>query len=205
MLIEDEDRVSAKYGFARLQKLECLCRSRRYPQDGMTAESLFSNREVVVSVIAYSLCSGSLVLVNKLILHFIPFPSLVTIVQLWSTLLFISIAKLTGCLEVDPIKWKFVVPYLAYTISFSLGVYCNMKTLSVANVETVIVFRALAPLIVSVLDALFLGRQWPSAFSWSALLTIALGAYGYALTDEKFKAQGINAYFWPTLYLFVIS
>jgi len=80
-----------------------------------------------------------------------------------------------------------------------------MNTLSVANVETVIVFRVLAPLIVSVLDALFLGRQWPSAFSWSALLTIALGAYGYALTDEKFKAQGINAYFWPTLYLFVIS
>jgi GDP-mannose transporter len=56
-----------------------------------------------------------------------------------------------------------------------------------------------------VADALFLGREWPSARSWVALSVIAAGAYGYALTDEQFKTQGIIAYFWPTLYLLVIS
>jgi hypothetical protein len=30
--------------------------------------------EVVASVIAYSLCSGTLVLLNKLTLHHLPFP-----------------------------------------------------------------------------------------------------------------------------------
>eukprot|EP00585_Thalassiosira_rotula_P001877 CAMPEP_0196140140 /NCGR_PEP_ID=MMETSP0910-20130528/7156_1 /TAXON_ID=49265 /ORGANISM="Thalassiosira rotula, Strain GSO102" /LENGTH=248 /DNA_ID=CAMNT_0041400959 /DNA_START=339 /DNA_END=1085 /DNA_ORIENTATION=+ len=80
-----------------------------------------------------------------------------------------------------------------------------MKSLSLSNVETVIVFRALAPLFVSVLDAIFLGREWPSARSWGALGLIALGAYGYALTDEKFQTQGMMAYMWPTLYLLVIS
>ena len=90
-------------------------------------------------------------------------------------------------------------------MAFSLGVFCNMKSLSISNVETVIVFRALAPLFVSVLDAMFLGREWPSARSWGALGLIALGAYGYALTDTQFQQQGMLAYSWPILYLLVIS
>lgn len=160
---------------------------------------------IILAVLAYSFCSGSLVLVNKLILHHLPYPSLVITFQLWAALLFIQLGDAFRVLEVDPIKWKCVKPYLAYTVAFSCGVYCNMKSLSLSNVETVIVFRALAPLLVSVLDALFLGREWPSVRSWGALGLIALGAYGYALTDEQFQQQGVMAYWWPTAYLVVIS
>lgn len=168
-------------------------------------ENLSHKTQVAVAVLSYSFCSGSLVLVNKLILHHLPYPSLVITFQLWAALLFIHVADAFRIIEVDPIQWKNVKPYLAYTVAFSLGVFCNMKSLSMSNVETVIVFRALSPLIVSVADALFLGREWPSARSWVALSVIALGAYGYAMTDDQFKTQGIIAYFWPTLYLFVIS
>lgn len=142
---------------------------------------------------------------NKLVLHHLPYPSLVITVQLLAALLFIMVGTILGKLECDPIRWKYVRPYLAYTIAFSIGVYCNMKSLSMSNVETVIVFRALSPLLVSVLDATFLGREWPSIRSWGALSLIAFGAYGYAMTDEKFQTQGFTAYLWPTLYLFVIS
>eukprot|EP00978_Attheya_sp_CCMP212_P006131 scaffold13826_cov50-Attheya_sp.AAC.1 len=161
--------------------------------------------EVILAVLAYSFCSGSLVLVNKLILHYLPYPSLVIAVQLLATLAFILGATTFGIIDVDPLMWDCVVPYLAYTVAFSLGVFCNMKSLTLSNVETIIVFRALAPFLVSILDALFLGRQWPSARSWGGLSLIVLGALGYALTDEQFQSQGMNAYFWPTLYLFVIS
>ena len=164
-----------------------------------------TNAQVALAVISYSFCSGSLVLVNKLILHHLPYPSLVITFQLWATLLFIQLADAFHCIDVDPVRWKCVKPYLAYTVAFSLGVYCNMKSLSMSNVETVIVFRALAPLLVSVLDATFLGREWPSMRSWVALSIIVVGAYGYAMTDEKFQTQGYMAYFWPTLYLLVIS
>jgi GDP-mannose transporter len=167
--------------------------------------NLTPNAQVVFAVLSYSFCSGSLVLVNKLVLHHLPYPSLVITFQLWAALIFIQVADAFRIIDVDPITWKNVKPYLAYTVAFSLGVFCNMKSLSMSNVETVIVFRALSPLLVSVADALFLGREWPSARSWAALSVIALGAYGYALTDEQFKTQGIMAYFWPTLYLFVIS
>jgi len=167
--------------------------------------SLSPRMETIVSIIAYSFCSGTLVLVNKLILHSLPYPSLVISFQLMATLCFIFSAKVSGYLQVDPIRWKYVLPYLAYTVAFSLGVYCNMRSLSLSNVETVIVFRAMAPVLVSFLDALFLGRELPSLRSWCALSLIVCGAYGYAQSDEKFQSQGWNAYLWPSLYLLIIS
>ncbi len=84
-------------------------------------------------------------------------------------------------------------------------VYCNMKSLSISNVETVIVFRSLAPLVVSFLEATFLGRELPSLRSLGALSLIALGATGYANSDESFQQQGVKAYVWPFYYLATIS
>jgi len=83
--------------------------------------------ETALSIIAYSACSGSLVLINKLILHNLPYPSLVVSVQLVAALIFIYSAKYSGKLEVDELVTKHVIPYLYYIIAFSLGVYCNMK------------------------------------------------------------------------------
>lgn len=161
--------------------------------------------EVIVSILAYSLCSGTLVLLNKLILFHLNYPSLVTSLQLAFTLLFIYGAKHFLSMPVDEIQWKYVVPYLSYTVAFSMGVYCNMKSLSISNVETVIVFRALAPCVVAILDAIFLGRNYPNSRSWCALGLIVLGTLGYASFDEKFQTQGWSAYGWPFCYLLLIS
>lgn len=161
--------------------------------------------EVIAAVISYSLCSGFLVLVNKLILHFLPFPSLVIVTQLFASIFLIYGGNFFGVMEIDEMNWEFTKPYLVYTVAFSTGVYTNMMCLNTSNVETVIVARALSPLIVSFLDSLFLGRELPSKRSVSALCMIVFGAFGYASTDEKFLNQGMGAYFWPFLYLIVIT
>lgn len=161
--------------------------------------------EVMLSVISYSLCSGSLVLVNKLILHYLPFPSLVIVTQLFASIFLIYGANFFGVMAIDDLKMEFLKPYMIYTVAFSTGVYTNMMCLNSSNVETVIVARALSPLIVSFLDALFLGRELPSRRSIAALSLIVVGAFGYASTDEKFINQGLSAYFWPFLYLNVIT
>lgn len=161
--------------------------------------------EVIAAILAYSFCSGTLVLLNKLILHHLPYPSLVVSFQLTATILFIFGAKYCCAMPVDDLKWKYVVPYLYYIVAFALGVYCNMRSLSISNVETVIVFRALSPCLVAFLDALFLGREYPNLRSWIALGTIVLGTYGYASFDEKFQTQGLAAYGWPFCYLLIIS
>lgn len=125
--------------------------------------------------------------------------------QLISTIIFIYVAKNAFGLPVDALERRYIIPYLYYIVAFAAGVFCNMKSLSMSNVETVIVFRALSPCLVSVLDAVFLGREWPSQRSKIGLVTIVLGAYGYASYDEKFQTQGLVAYIWPTLYLMIIS
>ena len=167
--------------------------------------NLTPQQAVIASVIAYSFCSGTLVLLNKLTLHFLPFPSLVVSFQLFACIVIIYGAKLLGLIQVDDIKWEYVKPYLLYILFFSTGVYCNMRSLNISNVETVIVFRALSPIIVAFLDALFLGREWPSQRSWAGLITLVVGAYGYASFDEDFQTQGYHAYFWPTLYTIIIA
>jgi hypothetical protein len=120
---------------------------------------LSERSETILSVILYSLCSGTLVLINKLTLHFIPLPSLVVTVQIWATLLFIYGAYSMGIMAIDKLSWTFMKPYLIYNVLFAFGIYANMRSLSSSNVETVIVFRSLSPLIVSFLDWLFLGRE----------------------------------------------
>jgi GDP-mannose transporter len=59
-----------------------------------------------------------------------------------------------------------------------------MHALKWVNVETFIVCRASCPLLISIGDYLFLGRELPSAQSWLALVGIALGAVGYVVTDQ---------------------
>lgn len=164
-----------------------------------------NSTEVLLSTLAYSLCSGTLVLINKLTLHHLPYPSLIVSFQLVATLIFIYTAKVSKLLSVDELRLRYIKPYMIYIIAFSLGVYSNMRSLSTSNVETIIVFRSLSPCIVAFLDAMFLGREFPSAQSWFALATIVVGAYGYASYDVKFQTQGLAAYTWPLLYLGLIS
>jgi len=161
--------------------------------------------EVIASVVSYSFCSGSLVLVNKLILHYLPFPSLVILIQLLASIFLVYGGNFFGIMPIDEMKWEFLRPYLVYTVAFSTGVFTNMMCLSQSNVETVIVARACTPLLVSFLDPIFLGRELPSKRSIAALSMIIVGAYGYAATDDAFKSQGMSAYFWPFLYLLIIT
>jgi len=160
---------------------------------------------IIAAIVAYSFCSGTLVLLNKLTLHFLPFPSLVVCFQLFACVVIIYGAMLMKIIDVDPIQWKFVKPYLLYILFFSSGIYCNMRSLNISNVETVIVFRSLTPIAVAILDALFLGREWPSRRSWAGLSTLVAGAYGYASFDEEFQTQGYQAYMWPTAYTCIIA
>lgn len=67
------------------------------------------------------------------------------------------------------------------------------QVLQYANVETFIVFRSSTPLLVSVLDYLFLNRELPSWRSFACLLALLLGAAGYVATDAGFR---IEAYAW---------
>lgn len=158
----------------------------------------------VMSIIAYSFCSASMLLVNKLVLSVIPMPSSVTLTQLVAAVALIYLLKFFKVCEVDAFEKDKVKLYSIYVVVFVLSIYANMKTLQASNIETVIIFRAMTPIVVAFMEAFFLGREFPSRRSLFALSLIVLGALGYVNTDPEFKAAGMSAYFWPVCYLLFI-
>lgn len=131
-------------------------------------------------------------------------PALMTLVQLVSAVAFVFVLKYSKLGEVDDICWEKAVPYFYYALAFVGGVYSNMKALQVSNVETVIVFRALSPLAVSVLDFLFLGRELPNTRSLLSLTAVVVGAVIYVINDAQFALMGLAAYTWVTVYFIAI-
>ena len=127
---------------------------------------------------------------NKLAVHHLPLPGLVTACQFSLCSVFVFGGKLGGCLRMDDFEWEKAKFFIIYVLSFTIGTYTNMKVLSMANVETVIVFRSCTPLAVACFDTIFYNRQMPGARSCFALLLITGGAIAYIMSDREFQVNG---------------
>ena len=59
----------------------------------------------------------------------------------------------------DTFVWDKAKSYFVVSLAFLLALYTNVKTLQYSNVETFIVFRSSTPILIAVLDYMYLGRQ----------------------------------------------
>ena len=169
------------------------------------AESAELTPHVLTSMFLYSLSSGSMLIINKLALHAVPLPGVVSVTQFIFAAVCIWVIKVTGLAPVDDFEWRKVRAYLLYVLQFVLGIFTNMKAIQIANIETIIVFRACVPIVVCLLDSAFLGRQLPNRRSFLSLSVIVLGACGYVYADKAFKTQGLAAYSWVSAYTLVCA
>uniref|UniRef100_A0A7S2U136 Sugar phosphate transporter domain-containing protein n=1 Tax=Lotharella oceanica TaxID=641309 RepID=A0A7S2U136_9EUKA len=152
---------------------------------------------VAVACMGYMLCSSLMLIANKLAVTFFAAPGIVLILQLGLTAVCVKGAGLAGLILVDDLEWAKVKPYTLVAVAFLSTIYTNIKTLQYANVETFIVFRASTPILVSVADWWFLGRELPSFRSSMCLLGLLLGACGYVLFDKNFE---VNGYIWVMVW-----
>ena len=159
---------------------------------------------VVWAILCYSLCSSTLLLVNKMALLYLPVPSALAFIQLFSSTLFILLIQYLG-VPVDSLEWEKVKSYSLYVIAFVVAIYANMQALAHSNVETVIVFRACSPIAVSIVEYLFLNRAWPSVRSSISLVCIVVGAILYCLSDAQLPIDGMHGYKWAILYFLLIT
>jgi len=160
-----------------------------------------SDSSVLFSIVFYTFCSSIMLVANKVALHFNPVPALIFCAQVACTVGYIFVLRATGLSQVDDFDWPRVKVFLPYTVSFVLVLYSNGRAIQNSNVETVIVFRAGTPILVSFLDYFLLGREMPSKRSLAALVGMAVSVVGYAGTDSEFAMNGISAYGWVTLYV----
>ena len=149
----DRDAPSAAAGLAR-SPVKMSTQVKDETHDRLTSTVSFWS-----SIGFYSLCSSSMLLVNKMVLARLPYASTLSLIQICAAVVFIQAGSYGNVLkDVDPLEKHKVGPYLFYVFLFALALLTNMKSLEVANVETVIVFRSLTPAAVAVLDPAFLGK-----------------------------------------------
>lgn len=177
--------------------------------DGLpTTPGASSTTAIALSVISYSVCSGSLLFLNKLLLTLIPSPPLMTAIQCLVVLVSVGgSAALFGSprLGAWPPSAAVLRAYAAYSALFVAGIYTNMRALEVSNVDTVIVFRSAVPLIVAAGDWALMGRAAPSPRSALALLAVIGGCAAYVSVDAAFHVAGVRAYGWVAVYCFCIA
>jgi len=148
---------------------------------------------VAFAVAGYAVCSATMLVCNKVAVHVLPVPSLVLFAQLLSAAVSVWLVGAAGLITVDALEWGKVKAFAPVALAFLGVIFANIKTLQYANVETFIIFRASTPLLISIADYCFLGRQMPDCRSWLALGGLLLGAAGYVYTDSSVEVGGGSA------------
>lgn len=160
-----------------------------------------SSVEIIKSIVLYSLCSSTLLLLNKLVIAHIPLHSYVSCAQFAFATLAVFFLATFGLIDpIDFVDFDKFKAYFLYVCCFIVSLYSNFRALENGKIETVIVFRACTPIAVSLLDYAFLGRELPSKRSWFSLLVIIVGATGYVASDKAFSSSGWSAYTWVLIW-----
>lgn len=160
--------------------------------------------QIVGAIASYSLCSSTLLLANKAVMLFLPRPSIVSLIQVVSSLFIMYFINMHG-IKMDKLEWAKVKLYSVYVLAFTLSRYANMKALHSSNIETVVVFRACVPFVVSFIEYALMGRALPSARALSSLVVVGVGAIIYCVSDSEFSLNGLGAYSWVSIYFVLLT
>jgi solute carrier family 35 len=157
----------------------------------------YRSHELACVLVYYSICSSTLLIVNKVALHLAPTPFALLSLQLWFAVVFPYVLQAFGIVKINELSVATALKFMAVVIGFVGGLFSNAKVLQYSNVETFITFRSSTPLVLSMCDYVFLGRTLPSARSLSCLVALIVSSAGYALVDHAFD---IRAYSWLALW-----
>ena len=136
---------------------------------------------VVAKVCLYAASSSVLLVLNKISITAVPNATLLLFVQLLSTALFIILPGLFGVVEVDMFPSKSTVnAYLSVATVFLATIYSNFQVIHSIGVNSFIVLRCGTPLLITYLDWIFLGREFPRGTSLLPLFGIFICASAYS-------------------------
>ena len=153
-------------------------------------------KSVGLGIVGYSLCSSTLLFANKKAIAYLPFPSVISFIQMIFTAITVLLMKYYIGVKVDNLEWSKVKAYFIYIIVFVSAMHTSMQTLQHSKLETVIALRACSLISVSIVEWLFLGRELPCRRSAASLTMVALGAVAYYTTGTQFDLEGTSEFIW---------
>ena len=140
----------------------------------------------------YMLVSSLLLVLNKLSVYYVDRAAVILFLQFVVSAILAWAAGKLGLLEVDQLEAAKLWAFVPSTLAQMSTIYTGMKALQHSNVDTFIVFRASAPIVLSVVDALCLGSEWPHYKSGCCLALMVVGSSIYVITDRDFVATGYS-------------
>jgi GDP-mannose transporter len=177
--------------------LAVLLGSMVYQHYAVDKEKARATTKMATLIVIYSLCSSSLLIINKVCVTIVPAPSFVLFTQLLSSAVMVKIMAGSNIVDAEPFQWEKGRKYIAVVTCFAGFLYCNVKALQYVPVDTIICFRASIPLVVSIIEFFFLGRELPTLRSWISLTGVLVGAVAYTYNDIFFSPRG---YVWVGLW-----
>lgn len=169
---------------------------------GYTPDEAAKLGKTILLIAAYSLCSSTLLIINKVAVTYIPAASSILLCQLATSALFVKGAGVAGAVDVEGLEWEKAKKFMILVIGFVAILFTNVKALELNPVDTIICFRASQPIIIAVIEWLYLGRELPTARSWISLGGVLTGVILYVRHDIHFAWL---AYFWLGMwYMFAV-
>jgi GDP-mannose transporter len=161
------------------------------------ARPSFTAVEAILSVLVYSCCSISMILVNKLIMNTyeMNYPNGILVLQTGGALAIIMAAKAAKMVDYPAFSMSVTRKWLPLTFLFVSMLLTSMKSLGTMSVAAQTVLKNLAVVLTAIGDKLLYGKaQTPSVYLAFALMI--LGSYLGAKGDQWVTSMGL---FWTFL------
>mmetsp|Transcript_19791 Transcript_19791/g.64334 ORF Transcript_19791/g.64334 Transcript_19791/m.64334 type:complete len:320 (-) Transcript_19791:42-1001(-) len=160
----------------------------------------------LAGILAYSLCSSTMLVINKLAVNHLPLPSVVSGVQLLFSVAVVLALAASDPSVMEPVRWSKVRPFLVYTACFAGGILSSIKALEATSVGAVVAARSCLPIVVAGLEWGFMGRSAPNLRSMGALAGVLLSAVVYAQSDTTLSFRdGVGGLGWLAIWFALLA
>lgn len=101
-----------------------------------------SKAEVLFAIVYFAICSGTLLVINKVTIEVVRAPVFILICQLSFSSFAVKLGDSAGLIKSEPLELRKVLAFSLVVLGFVACLFCNIKTLQYTNVETFITFRS---------------------------------------------------------------
>jgi GDP-mannose transporter len=150
--------------------------------------------EVTLSILTYSTCSISMILMNKLVIdtYKLDFPMGLLFLQNFAAFFLVMFAKKMEWIHYPSFEMRIVKQWLPLTLLFVSMLYTSMKSLKTMSVAVQTIIKNLAIVLTALGDAKFFGKHLSPGMFVSFGLMI-LGSYLGSAADKWVTSEGL---FW---------
>ncbi|KZV38199.1 hypothetical protein F511_40379 [Dorcoceras hygrometricum] len=161
------------------------------------------HNQALLSGIAYSVSSCSMILVNKYVLSSYNFNAGISLMlyQNVVSVVVVSILRLLGMITVEPLTWRLIKVWLPVNVIFVGMLITSMFSLKYINVAMVTVLKNVTNVITAIGEMYLFNKQHDKRV-WAALFLMIVSAISGGLTDLSFHAVG---YTWQFINCFLTA